>query len=134
MSKLEWKRRRVILLTGIACLLLGLWPAGQKVLMAANDDTPDGAQVVVKAVTPQAIVVELTVHGYTVENVEQAGEVFQRVNITGTEQTAIPGAPQTPSRSALLGLPTTTGVAVQVLEANYATQTGYKLYPATQPT
>ena len=58
---------------------------------------------------------------YEIETLSHDGEQFQRVLIPGTSQTAVPGAPQVPTRGALLGLPTTGGASLRVLEADCET-------------
>jgi len=93
-----------------------------------------GSQVVIVEANPQQIVLELTVADFTIETVAQAGQTFQRIMIPGTVQTTTPGAPQTPSRGALLGLPTTVGVSVQVLASEVETLTETRLAPAPQLT
>jgi hypothetical protein len=77
----------------------------------------------------QDIVLELTVADFQVETVEDEGQTFHRLIIPGMAQTDTPGAPQVPTRGALLGLPGLTDVSVQVLEASYETLRGYRLPP-----
>ncbi|CAG1770816.1 partial Gingipain R2, partial [uncultured bacterium] len=58
------------------------------------------------------------------------GKKYHRVNISSLLQRNKPGDPQVPMCGALLGLPSTKGVSVQILDAGYETLSGYRLYPA----
>lgn len=78
----------------------------------------------------QSIDLELKVDGFQIETVEHEGQVYQRLTIPDMVQSAKPGAPQIPTRGTILGIPSTDGVSVQVLDANYETLSGYRIYPA----
>lgn len=99
-------------------------------MQAAADEPAPGVQVAVLATTEQQITVQATIEGYTVEPVIEEGETLQRIVIPGTQQTTLPGAPQLPSHGVLLGVPTTAGVTVQVLEAHFTTRTAVHLAAA----
>src|SRR3972149_3565837 len=77
-----------------------------------------------------AIDLELKVDGFQVETVEHEGQVYQRLTISDMVQSAKQGAPQIPTRGTILGIPSTDGVSVQVLDANYETLSGYRIYPS----
>lgn len=111
----------------VLALLLGSAPS------AAAAPQPAGAHLTVVRSDLESIVVALTVAHYEIETLSHDGEPFQRVLIPDTSQTAVPGAPQVPTRGALLGLPTTLGASLRVLEADCETLSPYKLYPASQP-
>ena len=108
-------------------LLLGSAPS------AAADPQPAGSQLTVVRSDAESIVVALTVEGYEIESLSHDGEEFQRVLIADTSQTAVPGAPQCRPAARCLGLPTTEGASLRVLEADCETLSPYKLYPASQP-
>ncbi|TEU18838.1 MAG: hypothetical protein E3J21_05100, partial [Anaerolineales bacterium] len=107
-----------------ASLILG---SGSTALVTAQ--APAGSDLRLLSSDGQAIVLELTVDDFQVETVEHAGQTYQRLVIPGMVQTDRPGEPQVPTRGAMLGLPSVTGVSVQVLEAYYDTFGGYRLYP-----
>ena len=78
---------------------------------AAADRQQPGSQLTIIRSTPESIVVALTVEHYEIETLSHDGEQYQRVLIPDTVQTVAPGAPQVPTRGALLGLPATDGVS-----------------------
>jgi hypothetical protein len=78
----------------------------------------------------QEIVLELTVDDFQVETLEHAGQTYHRLTIPDTVQTTTPGEPQVPTRGTMLGLPSSEGVSVQVVDASHETLSGYRLYPA----
>jgi hypothetical protein len=106
----------LILGNGSTALVTAQAPAGSDLKLLSSDD--------------QAIVLELTVDDFQVETVEHAGQTYHRLIIPDTVQITTPGEPQVPTRGTLLGLPSTEGVSVQVLDASYETLSGYRLYPA----
>lgn len=102
-------------------------------LPSAAAQTASGTHLRVRRSDEQAILLELTVDGLgesQIETVESGGQTYHRLAIPDMAQTATPGHPQVPTRGALLGLPTTEGVSVQVLETHYETLGGYRLFPA----
>ncbi len=120
---MKFKYGLSILIT--AWLLLG---SGAVLLVMAQ--APAGSQLRLLATDEQSLVLELTIADFQIEMVEYAGQTYHRLLIAGLVQTGAPGDPQVPARGALLGLPTTEGVSVQVLEADYELLSGYHLYPA----
>jgi len=78
----------------------------------------------------QAIVVALTVDDYRLEAVEHEGDMFHQVVIPDVKQQGAPGHPLLPAYSLLLGVPTTAGLSVELLEAEFDTLTGYRIRPA----
>jgi len=99
-------------------------------LPSAAAQTVSGTHLRVRRSDEQAILLELTVGDFQVETVESGGQTYHRLIILDMVQTATPGHPQVPTRGALLGLPTTEGVSVQVLETHYETLSRYRLFPA----
>ena len=88
-----------------------------------------GSQLRLLRSDERGIVLELTVDDFEVEMVQYGAQRYHRLTIPGMVQTDTPGAPQVPTRGALLGLPAAEGVSVQMLEAQYETMRGYQLYP-----
>jgi hypothetical protein len=78
----------------------------------------------------QAALLELTVADFSIETVEHQGQTYHRLIIPDMAQTETPGEPQVPTRGTLLGLPSTDGVSVEVVDADYETLNGYRLHPA----
>lgn len=93
-------------------------------------ETPGGSHLRLVSFNDQEAVLELIVDDFQIETVEHEGKTYQRLVIPGTAHTDRPGEPQVPIRGTLLGLLSTEGVAVQVLDAQYETLNGYHLYPA----
>ena len=81
-------------LTGIAlgCLAAGLLLCRPAAATAA--DPPPDAQLTVIESNEQTIVLELTVTGFAIEQLEQESRTYARVDIAGLQQTTQPGAPQ----------------------------------------
>lgn len=113
-----------MLLAIIWLILDGQTPA----LVAAQP--PAGSQLNLLSANSHEVVVELTVSDFEAEAVEHEGQTYQRLVIPGAAQSDIPGAPQLPVQGALLGLPTSAGISVQLLEADSEVLPGYRLYPA----
>lgn len=55
---------------------------------------------------------------------------YHRLSLPDTVISQPPGAPEVPTRGFLLGLPTTEGVTLDIVSAEYKTLTGYQLAPA----
>ncbi len=99
-------------------------------VLPAAADTPPGSNLTILSANSGEIILEFTVSGFEVETIERDSQTYHRLIIPGTAQTDIAGNPQVPVRGALLGLPSTQGVTVQVLEFDYDTLSGYSLYPS----
>lgn len=112
----------------LCLLLMGLLPARSP--LSAADEPRSGLQITVLATTKEAITLQATVDSYTVEPVALSGEQWQRIDIAGAPPTTLPGAPQLPSRGALVGVPTTAGVTFQVLAADFEALPHFPLAPA----
>jgi len=100
----------------VAACIAGLltWPLS----VEAGDP---GCQLTVLKIDQTSIILEMRVNHYTIEPVSVNGEQYQRILIDGASRTTLPGAPETPEYNALVGLPTTTGITLNVLEAEYET-------------
>lgn len=89
---------------------------------------PDALRVV--SADAQSVILELTVAGMATEPITYAGERYDQVIIDGMPQTTIPGAPQVPTRGALIGIPSVDNVTLRVLEADAEVHSGFRLPPA----
>ncbi len=96
----------------------------------AGGSTEGSVRLAVIESNEHAIVLELSVQDYTSEELVHDGQLYQHVTMRGMQSTLAPGMPQVPLRGALLGIPAPTGVAVELLAADYETLTGYRLSPA----
>lgn len=96
----------------------------------ANAGTSAGAQLTILSTTAQALELALTVHDYTVKRDEQAGGLVQQITIANTELLARPGQARLPVRSVMLGLPSSVGITLTVLAADFTTHTGFHLAQA----
>jgi hypothetical protein len=115
--------------------LLGILLAASLILSNASTSpvtaqAPPGSDLKLLSSDAQATVLELTVDGFQIETLEHAGQTYHRLIIPDTGQTTKPGEPQVPTRSTMLGLSSTEDVSVQVLDVDYETLSGYRLYPA----
>jgi len=106
-------------------LTFGGQPAGP-----ATAQAPAGSGLRLVSSDSQGGVLELTVDGFEVDAVEHEGSIYQRLIIPDMVQTDVPGQPQIPTRGTLLGLPSAEEVSLEILEADYETLNGYRLYPA----
>lgn len=119
------KVKHALGILSIAFLILG---SGSTPRVAAR--TPPGSHLQLLRSDDQGVLLELTLDDFEVETVAHGGQTYHRLLIPDMVQTTVPGAPQVPTRGTLLGLPTTQGVAVQILAAEYEKLRGYRLYPA----
>jgi hypothetical protein len=103
---------------------------GSGAMTLATSKTRAGSLLHVLSSDEQSIVVELSVTHVQTETVEHEGQTYRRLIIPGMTQTRTPGAPQVPTRGTLLGVPSTKGIAVHVIDAAYDTLHKYRLFPA----
>ncbi|MCC6454681.1 MAG: hypothetical protein IT328_07040 [Caldilineaceae bacterium] len=97
---------------------------------AADELGSSAAQLTILASNEQSLLVEWKLGRFDVESITQEGGTYQRLQIPHMQLTSTPGAPQVPTLGTLLGLPTTAGVKIESIEADYETLSGYRLYPA----
>ncbi len=108
-----------------AVLVLGAGLVG----VASAQQPPESALTIISA-TDNQVVLELTVPDYTVETIVVADQPYQRLTIPGTTLIGSPGDPQVPVQGTMVGLPTLSNVSVTVVDADFETLSGYRLYPA----
>lgn len=80
----------------------------------------------------QAIVLELAVSTYTLESQIIDGIAYHPIQIEGLEQALSSTHPQVPSYGTMVGLPTSEGVTVDVIDAIYTELVGYVLPAAPE--
>jgi len=105
-----------------------VWSSYDYLPVAAQ--TPVESNLVLVSANSQEAILELTTTGFKTESVENAGQTYQRLMIPGLQQTVTPGAPQVPVRGAMIGLSSSAGLSVEIIEADYETLNDYLLYPA----
>ena len=115
-------------LWGIFVTILLVGGSGVSSLVMAQ--TPDNGGLKLLTSNDQEIVLELSVPDFQVETIAYGGQSYQRLLIPEMAQTHSPGDPQVPIRGVFLGVPSTEGVSVEVVEFDYETLSGYRLYPA----
>ncbi len=92
-----------------------------------------GSHLRVLSADAHSVVLELTVDDIRSETVAYDGQTYHRLTIPGMAYTDLPGAPQIPTRAALVGVTSTQDLVVTVVDAAYETQYGYRLLPALAP-
>lgn len=107
-------------------LLLAVWPPqpGQ------TQSTP-GGHITIVAETADSVTIQFTAVDLHLAPVMRQGETFQQVTLPDAGFTTAPGAPQLPVATGLLAVPATTGLSVDVLEADIETMTG--VWPVPVP-
>lgn len=114
----------------LGILMLALLVVGVGLVSMAAAQEPPGGDLRLLRSDEQGLVLELIVDDFDVETVKKHGEAYHRLLIPGLAQTTKPGEPQVPTRGELVGLPSTEGVSVQIVDASFETFHGYRLYPA----
>ncbi|MCB0061505.1 MAG: Ig-like domain-containing protein [Caldilineaceae bacterium] len=114
---------RMFSLTVIGCLVLLQtgWSA------SAPAPTSTNTQLTILSSTPQAITLELRLGQVTWVPVDNANQHTYQLQISGMKQLLLPGAPQVPTTGTWLGLPTTEGVTVALVDYELETFQGYRL-------
>jgi hypothetical protein len=116
-------------------LLLGTWLTtllilGSHAASLVMAQTPDDPGLKLLFSDDQAIVLELTVTDFEVETIAHEGRTYQRIIIPTMFQTHVPGEPQVPLRGTMVGLPSLSGLSVEIIDSDYETLAGsYRLYP-----
>ncbi len=93
-------------------------------------ETASLSHVKAAASDDRGVLLEMTVDDFRVETVRQDGSAYQKIIIPHTTEDAIPGKPQIPVCSALVGVPATDGVSVQIIDTVYETIGGIHLRSA----
>jgi hypothetical protein len=93
---------------------------------------PDHLQVL--SATAQAMVVELTVPGFSAQTSSAEGQPCQVLSVPGFAESADPGRPRLPLRGALLGIPPDVSLQLEVIESELTALPGrYRLCPVETP-
>lgn len=98
----------------------------------AQDMGGPGAEVALIASDENSLTIALTVHDFSIEDVEGSNGTRKQVRIPGTYLSPLPSLPEVPVRGAWLGVPTFEGLALQVLESEDETLAGIVLALAPQ--
>ncbi|MEZ4714128.1 MAG: C25 family cysteine peptidase [Caldilineaceae bacterium] len=80
----------------------------------------------------QAVELEFHLGSYTIANLTRAGVSYQQLLAEGMVQSAATDFPEAPTLGAMIGIPTTAGVTVEVVEADVMELAGIRLPPAPQ--
>ena len=134
-------RRAVVSRIWLTCLLVGLTVGlslavlNQPALVArAAETTRPASGLRIVESTEDTLVLELDVPAYELQTVAAAQEQFQRIAIADATSLALPGKPELPKFSALLGIPSQGRVSIRVLEDSVETMLGrYRVLPAAGP-
>ncbi|MDM8528375.1 C25 family cysteine peptidase [Anaerolineales bacterium HSG24] len=101
--------------------------------IAAQEEEAVEAGLQVLSMDEQSMIVALTVSDFEIKTITHAGQTYQQLVIPDMVQSSITGNPQTPIRGSWLGVPTTKGVSVKVIEQESETlPESYLLYPAPE--
>lgn len=124
----------------LVCLLVGL--ATGLTLAALNHVAPARAAEIAKPAaglqivqsTEDTLVLELDVPAYDLHAAEVAQAYFQRITVDGATGLMVPGKPELPKFSALLGIPPHARATIRVLQDSVEILPGrYQLLPSAGP-
>lgn len=76
------------------------------------------------------ILLEASVDNFHIETARQNGDVYQKIIIPHTAEDAVPGKPQIPVCSVMVGVPAADGISIQITGSEYETIGGIRLRPA----
>lgn len=130
MIKKRVKRTKNNIMLGISIIIFLILGNVSDPLVTAQSSSEDCLKVLHS--DGQAINLELRVGDFRVEMIEHEGQTYQRLIIPDMVQSARPGEPQIPTRGTILGIPSTEGVSVKILDASYEILRGYRLCPAPE--
>ena len=74
-------------------------------------------------------VVEVNLGKFRAQPVQIGGMLYQEIQVPNMANKNDPGAPQLPVCSTMLGVASTQGLKVEVIEAEYETRSGYRIAP-----
>ncbi|MEZ4658009.1 MAG: C25 family peptidase propeptide domain-containing protein [Caldilineaceae bacterium] len=121
-----------ILLAGglMSCFVRAIWHSPNA--QAAQAPASTAAHIDVIRSDAQTVELEFHLGSYSLTDVESAGAPYQQLLAEGMAQTAAADFPQAPTLGAMIGIPTTAGVRVEVMDADVVELTGIRLPPAPQ--
>lgn len=108
----------------------GSWTGGKKTILNGDEATAD---VELLAFDGEGITIDVRVRGVEVEPVAAEGVPYQILTIHDRGYTAEVGKPQIPVIRETLAVPEGAIVRARVLESNYSTYEGYRVYPVQPP-
>jgi len=117
-------------LLGITCCLMSVaaWLAAPTMLAAQAADA--GVTTTIVDSSARSVTVKFALADYEIETVAHDGLVYQRIRIGNLPQSIDKTLPQVPIHGILVGLPTTDGIEIEILEADYRDLHGYDFMPA----
>ena len=115
-------------ISGICIILFLIFGSSFSSLLMAQSQSENHLKVLNS--DEQSLVFELKTDEFRTELIEQEGTTFQKIIIPDMQQRAIPGEPQVPMCGSLVGIPSSDGASVEILDAAYETRSGYHLCPA----
>lgn len=111
----------------VLIVLIGLVLPGKPLVQRAAAQSA-GPRLVETSAT--GLVFEVDVPLPTLEDVQAAGQVFQRISLPGYEAAGAPGHPQLPQTTVVLGIPTEGTVELRVIDAKVEAVPGaWTIYP-----
>ncbi|RJP76851.1 MAG: hypothetical protein C4524_09455 [Candidatus Zixiibacteriota bacterium] len=105
--------------------------------VSLNGNPAEAAAPVVQVLDHSAArtTLQVTLDGFWVEDVVEAGETFQVIQLEGLSGTTMAvGAPMLPTINELVGIPVRSDLRVRVTGVQEATLPGYRVYPFQTPT
>ena len=79
------------------------------------------------------LVLEISVPGMTVTEVEENGEIYHKLELNYNQNTHDVGKPELPMINEIIGIPDNQKVKVRILEETSVTLSGYNVYPLQTP-
>ncbi len=79
------------------------------------------------------LVLEITVPGMVVTEVEENGEIYHKLQLNYNQNTHDVGKPELPMINEIIGIPDNQKVKVRILEETSTTLSGYNVYPLQTP-
>lgn len=125
-------KKFILLLSVIAGTITAMY--AQKSWIGFETDIPTQPNVVVLEQTPDQVVLDITVPGMFVTEVQHDGKSFQRLELTDGRTTKDVGRPELPMMSEVIGIPGTALVKMTVLETTTEKFQDYLVYPFQTPT
>jgi PKD repeat protein len=124
--------KKHLLLASLTMLLtIGLF--AQKSWVSYTSDTPELPQVVVEEQNDSKVVLDITISGMYVSNIENEGRIFQRLELLEEKTTKEVGFPELPMLNAVIGIPGSSLAKVNILEMETMELDNYLVYPFQEP-
>ncbi len=102
--------------------------------VATTTSVPGTPEVQLVSHSPGATVIDLTVPGFYVEEVMEAGDLYHLLSFGDNAKLRVVGKPELPVVTTLVGIPDRSDVRVSVEVLETETLTGYNVWPAQELT